>query len=204
MMKRTSFGFTLVEMIAVMAVIIVALALVTPAVSTILVGNKLTQASDNLQSQLTLARETAIAQNRQVEVRFYQYVDPSSPGTSSTYNALQAFSVNGSVYTALEKVQALPTKIIIDSGTTLSSLWSSSTALNSSATGQTGVPGVRAYSYMAVRFRPDGSTNLPPTGGPWFLTLHDALKGDKMATPPPNFITLEIDPVSGELTVFRP
>ena len=60
------------------------------------------------------------------------------------------------------------------------------------------------YRYVALRFHPDGSTDLLPTAGPWFLTLHDEVQGDGLAQPPANFSTIEMDPVNGSLKFFRP
>jgi hypothetical protein len=73
------------------------------------------------------------------------------------------------------------------------------------------VPGVdplpragASYRYVALRFQPDGSTDLLPTGGSWFLTVHDEIAGDALAQPPADFSTIEIDPLNGSLKFFRP
>jgi hypothetical protein len=58
-----------------------------------------------------------------------------------------------------------------------------------------------------MHFTASGATDLLPTGGPsgsWFLTLHAETKGDGLSIPPPNFVTIQVDPVSGTLEFFRP
>jgi hypothetical protein len=59
------------------------------------------------------------------------------------------------------------------------------------------------YQYCSFRFLPDGSTNLLPTKS-WYITVH--LLTDKVNSelPPPNFFTLQIDPVSGTTKSYRP
>ena len=204
MIKRSSTGFTLVEMLVVMAVIVILIAAVVPAATGILRGNKVTQAIEAVESQFNLARQAAVAANRTVEIRLYQYIDPSQNGSAATFNALQAFTLNGSTLTPTENVQKLPSTVIMDSGATLSSLLNP-TAQRPLVQGKLPLPDIgKNYTYIAFRFRPDGSTDLLPTTGPWFLTLHESLRGDKLTAPPSQFATVEIDPVSGELRLYRP
>lgn len=65
------------------------------------------------------------------------------------------------------------------------------------------------YDYVYFRFLPDGSTNLPlqsksDPNGAWCVTLQNINDPAKPNTPPPNFFTLQIDPVSGTIKQFRP
>jgi uncharacterized protein (TIGR02596 family) len=199
-------GFTLIEMLVVMAIIGIILALTLPATTTILRGNRMTQATQIVVDRLALARQTAITRNHAVEVRFYQFADPEVPGAASSFRALQALEVvKANVVLPLEKLQPLPTAIIIDSAQSLSSLLDKNKRTKVTATAASPpLPRVGTnYSYIALRFRPDGSTDLLPTAD-WFLTLHSETNGDGLATPPANFVTVDIDPVSGTLKFFRP
>ena len=218
-------------MLAVMAIISVLIALVVPAASTMVRGSQLSQAVELMDSQLDLARQTALSRNHSVEVRFYQYADPSvqgeqqgSPATGK-YRALQLFDVSPSgTPLVLNKVQRLPLSVIIDSGSQLSSLIgaTSNTAVapakNSGAALNVTIPtsGLQ-YNAVSFRFLPDGSTNLPSSlsgsaGGSgasaqsarWYLTLHNAVDGDARATPPSNFATLQLDPANGHIRTYRP
>jgi hypothetical protein len=62
------------------------------------------------------------------------------------------------------------------------------------------------YDYVFFRFLPDGSTNLPPVGTKWYITVHAEADLAKTAgdQPPPNFFTLMIEPVSGASKILRP
>ncbi len=80
----------------------------------------------------------------------------------------------------------------------------------------------RNYEYVPMRFLPDGSTNLPPlgaagvstgsnpsAGGLWYLTVHTIADWDKLkkagnTTPPPNYFTWQIDPITGATKTYRP
>jgi hypothetical protein len=61
----------------------------------------------------------------------------------------------------------------------------------------------RQYLYVAFRFQPDGSTNLAPKTN-WYVTLRQLKDKVTGRIPPPNFFTLQVDPVSGTTRPFRP
>jgi uncharacterized protein (TIGR02596 family) len=224
-----SRGFSLVELLVVMAIIAIIARFTVPAVSTMLRGARLTQASEMLTDQLSLARQLALSENRPVEVRFFRYGDPEVPGenvnVSSTgqFRALQIYEIlDNGVVMPLDKVQMLPTSVIMNStsGTTtvaLSSLFLDQTMVTSAqvltdSTAPNLPRGVnKNYDYFVFRFLQDGSTSLSPStsqvsGGIWYVTIHDIndlpkIKGSAL---PPNYFTLQIDPLNGLLKSFRP
>ena len=228
-LSSPSQAFTLVEMLAVMTIVIILLAFIVPPAASILKGNELTQGSQNVSNQLGLARQQALTQNHPVEVRFYQYADPNvsseSVGNTATwkYRAIQSFVISErGVPTPLGKVERLPTTVIIDSGPTLSSLIGSAVTSGSgngtTTSGGTAGPVITTapqtysipaagtnYNAAAFRFYPDGSTNLSVGGvTAWFFTMHHFQYGDPLPTPPPNFVTVQIDSSNGNLREFRP
>ena len=206
------------ELLVVLAIISVMLGLVVPAANTMLRGSQMTQGSQMVNDQLELARQTALSTNRTVEVRFYQFADPQTPGettgspSTGKYRALQLFEIqeSGSAV-ALGKVQIVPPSIIIDSGATLSSIIGSGSASPAvptlSGTQTVPIPRVGTqYNSVAFRFLPDGSTNLSPTSGnQWFVTLHNLTDGDPVKpVPPPNYYTVQVDATNGHIKNFRP
>ena len=218
-------AFTLVEMLVVMGIILILLSLVVPAVTTLLKGNDLTQGGEDVANQLGVARQLSLTQNHPVEVRFYQYGDPSKSGESATnpnvgkFRALQTFSISeAGVATPIDRVHKLPNSVIIDSGSTLSTLIAkATTSSGTSGSGPTltsspqtlSLPDVgKTYNSVAFRYFPDGSTNLPLAAGTtvnsWFLTVHSFQYGDNPSTVPPNFLTIQIDASNGNTREFRP
>jgi uncharacterized protein (TIGR02596 family) len=225
-------AFSLLELIIVILIIGIVAAFVTPAIGTVLKGSQLTQAEQIVTDQLKLARQQAVTRNRSIQVRFIRYGDPEVPGEVKTdpktgaFRAIQLFEIfeNGAS-APLDKPQLLPQAIILDSGNGGTS-GSLSTLINPTA----GNPTIKAnktrsvttetggdpamprgidwnYDFLAFRFLPDGSTDLNPnSGSTWYVTGHnvnDVVTGSA-PTPPPNFFTIQVDPISGTLRIFRP
>lgn len=195
-----------------MAIVAIVATFVVPAAFTILNGSNLTQASQMIEDRIGLARQTALAHNDLVEVRFYQYADPAVAGeivgqpATGRYRAMQSFEqLSSGAFSPLGSVQQLPNAVILDAGPTLSTLLGSAQAKTwSTASPQPRIPRAGLnYNCCYFQFRSDGSTNLS-TSGTWFLTLHSLQAGDSMTSPPPNFFTVQIDPSNGHTRFFRP
>jgi uncharacterized protein (TIGR02596 family) len=214
-----------------MSIMILLAALVVPAFNTIQKGSQLTQAGQMTSDQLGMARQAALSKNHSVEVRIYQYSDPSVPGetagnaSAGKYRAIQFFEMvpgtttSGSsttTYTALTNAQPLPSTMIMDAGATLSNIIGNAQAAPAVPASTTGsalnlsIPRAgTAYNACLFHFLPDGSTDLPTTlpaasPGMWFLTMHDLNNGDNLTVPPKNFSTVQIDPYNGHIKAFRP
>lgn len=213
-------AFSLIELVIVISVIVVIAAFTIPAMNTVLKGSQLNQGSGLLVGQLNIARQQALSRNRQIEVRFYRYADPETPGEDSTrletgkFRAMQLFQITPQgVALPIDKVQTLPSSVIFSYSETegLSSLLDKPTALTPKKPGINDKAAPRLgrgidynYDYVSFKFMQDGSTDRNPTGR-WFVTvigLNDRLESP--TKPPPNFFTVQIDPVSGVTKTYRP
>ena len=207
-------AFSLIELVVVIAIIAIIATFTVPAATTILRGSALTQASQTLTDQISYARQRALSRNLAVEVRFYQYADPEAPGekvsdpTTGQYRAMQLFEVvESGVAVPLDKSQRLPISVVIEPNATFSTLISAASQIPAKrpVASDPELPrGVaKNYNYVSFRFQQDGSTNLAPATQ-WFVTIRNLTDKVTGSTPPPNFFTLQIDPVSGAVKGFRP
>lgn len=203
-MNRKKNGFSLTEILVCMAIIALMAVVAAPMTTTLLNANKLNQSLQIIDENLSIARQTAISHNRAVEIRFYNYSDPSTPSSASAYRAVQIFEVTQSdQLTPLNKVRFLPQSIVIDSTVSISSMLDP--AKVTTANGDVSLPRIGLdYKYASFRFNADGSTDLLPTAGPWTLTIHDEAKGSGTKSLTGNFATLEIDPLTGTIKYFHP
>jgi uncharacterized protein (TIGR02596 family) len=201
----------MLELLIVMSVILLLAALIGPPVGSLLRGSNLTRGGDMIIGQLAQARQYAVTKNRLVEVRFYQYCSPTTPGEAGLsadkgrFRAVQSFEIlEAGVATPLGKIQQLPDEVCINAGAALSSLIGGNTNASTGASLGMKIPQVgTAYNAVAFRFRPDGTINLDRTAK-WFLTAHGTQAADGAAKPPPNYITIQVDPANGSVTSYIP
>jgi uncharacterized protein (TIGR02596 family) len=199
-------AFSLIELLVVIAIIGVMSALVVPAMSSVLRGNEMNRAEQMVQQQLAAARQTAIARNRRVEVRFYKFDNPDDIGINQTFCALQSFLIDDTgAATPIGRLTKLPATVLMNETLASSTLLTLSDKTSWPATDpKITLPSVgTTYTAKAFQFRPDGSTSLSSASN-WFLTLHAATAGATASPLPPNFATIQIDPVSGSVRTYRP
>jgi uncharacterized protein (TIGR02596 family) len=216
-----SGGFSMIELLVVMGVIAVIMAMAVPAIQSMLSGNKLIQAADDLQSSLATMQQEAIKGNEAVEVRFYSYRDTNLPVTAPQFRAYQfvkkvtatlekdressgSSNRDGFRVLPLSKIERLPEGIIMFNDDEYSSLITSPKMIRE--TRNVRIPDSEDGEYYAFHFRPDGSTTLPKTGSDqWFVSLVN--EADVLANAgglPPNFVTLQVDAHNGTVREFQP
>lgn len=200
-------GFSLVELLIVMAIILILAVLTIPAFSSFGRANALSASGQSLVDALNLARQTALTRSRSVQVRFYKLPEEVGGSESpSDYRAFQLFLVDGYSTNSLTRVRYLDKPIVISPVAKATSLWD-----DASCPERTPVAGDTTlseaglnYRFRQFSFRADGSTDLPLDRS-WFLTLSAKTDGAKETGGlPANFITIQIDPQSGRTKTFQP
>ncbi|RYD37029.1 MAG: Verru_Chthon cassette protein D [Verrucomicrobiaceae bacterium] len=218
-------GFTLVEVLVVLAIISIIMFLSVPNMGEIIKGSKLTQAGDQLRNDLAQAQMAAIKQNLTVEVRFYQYKQPEMDAAvaASSYSAYQMFTLIPDstkpsdpkaerILAPFGRIKKLPSGIVIPSSET----WSTLVSNNTIATGEQQVLGLiptekqTAATYRSFQLNPDGTTNLGTTGATqWYVTLVnlsdlERAGGAVESIAPNNYICIQLDPYNGGTRWFQP
>jgi uncharacterized protein (TIGR02596 family) len=190
-------AFSLVELLVVMAIMVLVLTLLTPAFNSVLRGGAITRSGQSVSDQLALARQTAIARNQIVTVRFLK-MPGDGVETEPRYRGMQAVAQqdDGSLKPLSRVVKLDPNNEISDTAEL------STIIAKPSVSGSTDVAG-KSVPYAGFRFRPDGSTDLDLTSSDgWYLTIKDT---QPSADPiPTNFFTIRMDPFTGQTRVFRP
>lgn len=206
--RDSRHAFSLVEILVVIGIVAAISAATLPAFNQIIFGSNLIVSGELLRDNLTLARQTALTRNRPVEVRFYklQANDASSP----EYQALQLFiKTNSATYEALTKVIYFRKSIILSTDTALSSLFDTNKLNTATGEGNAAdfkLPGIGTnYQYLSFNFKPDGGTNLSQVKPQdCYVTLVAKTSATTAGKVPSNFVTVQIDPVVGKISVLRP
>ena len=204
----SSAAFSLAELLVVIAIIVLLASMLGPMLNSALRGTNLTQGADKVLGVLSLARQTAMTRNQTVEVRFYAYTDPETPGDTGQGHALQPFVIDDSGNaTPIIKPALLPNMIVITTNSTLSSLLSSNT-MHSTNTYK--IPRVSTnYTYFSFRYYRSGLTSLvgqtTPAGDQnWCLSVINLNDASSNNTLPKNYTTFTVDPYNGEIKPYRP
>jgi uncharacterized protein (TIGR02596 family) len=208
---RTTGAFTLVELLVVLTIMAIIVGISAPAISSVLRSYNLNGASQALIGQLNFARQTAVARNQAVEVRFYKLTDPTST-SNQVYRGVQAFQLgvptSGTtpVYTPITKPYLFPAGIIISSdATTASTIFNAATfGITGPSTDATQPPPYNAATYYSFRFRGTGQTDLTPATTSPVLTVYPENSKIVANGLPADFLTLQIDVINGTVRYYQP
>ena len=187
-------GFSLVELLVVMAVIAILATLLTPAFGSMLEGLRLTSGAGSLTSALRSARQTAISQASRVEFRLFR-TDRDSDPSSTGYIAYGVYRIGkDGIGVATQRAEFLPTEVAVANSPALSPVFSAQNGNNEN------VPRF-GTDYAKITFRSDGSADLPVDDSA--LTIVPARhQGD--GSLPKNYIILKVTPLTGQVSTFQP
>lgn len=187
-------GFSLVELLVVVAVIALLMSLSGVALNSLGGSASLAPAGQLLEAGIALAAQQASARNEPVQLRIYKDLDPPRVATVSL--------ADPSAPVFLGKVLSLPDAVVFEGGSTYSNLLGAGVA---NGTESNSAPGaVRGAAWRGFTIQPDGRTDLALASAPWSLTLKARNAPSAGTLPAANFVTLVIDPVTSAVRMFQP
>jgi len=209
---------------AVLGIMAIFVSITLSATSSLLRSYNLKLTAQSVVGQLNFARQSALANNQSVEVRFYNITDPVNP-SQTVYRGMQCFLVDNSTGAAsltsnsLSKPYFFPSGMIISSNVTVSTLFNTSSGaagsgIFSSSSFDSNHPlpppygSASAYgspAYLYFRFRPTGQTSLNATAttSPYFTIYPENSKIVANGLPA-DYITIVIDAIDGTDRIYQP
>jgi len=220
-------GFTLVELLVVLAIMAILAAATVPALQSLLQNMGVAQGGQALVEQINLARQISSSKNCTVEVRLIQLAQVKTPSATG-YNAIQLWSwpdptTPATPAVALSRMVILPQSVVIsqyNSSTYYSPLLSG--AATNSTSAAMPVPGGSTANYVVFHLSPSGLVELMnganlnsvnPTLATSMtslcLTVVPARYGNTSAYPgasggPRNYVLVQLNPNTGTTVVMRP
>lgn len=205
--RGSQCAFTLVELIVVLSIILILAALIIPTLGPMMQSYNLNRGETMMNDEFTTARQAALTRNSDVEVRFDKIGTASAPADLQ-FRAFHA--ILSSTSAPLDKISYLPGSIVISPNVLNSTLLDYTNSNRSGLlTGQETLPGSSPpVAYISFLFRATGGTGLTPVTPPvgiWDVTLLQENASVVPATGlPNNYVTVQIDPVEGQVRVYRP
>ena len=185
-------GFSLVELLIVMGILMLLVAVTIPSLSGLKRSSDMQVAATRAIEQFQLGRQIAKVKNRSVEMRIYT-ADKTALGAPS----IQLFSVkDDGTLEAAERRVVLPNSVAFSESATFSDFLNKySTKTNDSKYGD----------FYSFRFRGGGQPALSVTNTPPALTIMSREDVERNSgSLPPNYVTIQLEPQTGRPRVYRP
>lgn len=202
-------AFSLIELLTVMALVSLLTMAALPALR-IMDGVNISGAAGMAETEISLARQTAMSRNLPVEFRIYKYDDGSGEGWRVLAAVIPASLSGAENDEWISPGRVLPGHIVIEDTQNFSTILSKATSSSGSKTAPwTGQESsnapklVRNKNYVGFLFQANGSTDLP-SDQPWCLTLKNPRSLPSQDKPSDNFVSLVIDSTTGRTVSYQP
>lgn len=202
--RHLETGFSLIELLLVVAIVGILSVLAIGGFNQTVRGTKITSTAQGVADALGLARNSALARNTPVQIRFYKFptFDAATNSAPDTFRGLQIFACESRTTNAITRPFLFPNPVIASKDATKSSILQ-----QTEFSGTGAVSGYSNYKYVTLTFGSDGmirtgSSQLTTTNE-FFITLQAVLDTDN-STWPKNYATVSVNPVTGNTKIFQP
>lgn len=194
-------GFTLVEMLVVVALLSMLVTMAAMSVPAALGSQRLSGAARQLSADLNQASLLARKEDKLVELRFYELLPTSRQGTLG-YRAYQfglvtGWTTDGKPQVTLSgELQRLPDDVLLMPDARYNTLQGQTVRTDGIAGGEQNV------SYVSYFLHVNGSTTLQPADKPAVLTLVRETPKGVPSSLPDDFRSIVIDPGTHQTRVY--
>lgn len=193
-LRRAMDGaFTLIEMLAVIAIMTILLAVIVP-MGLGKGSSVLTSEGHNIGDQIAMARQIAMTRNKDMEIRFYEYPAGAVPEQAKWAVQLWMIDAEKGEVAPIGRRMALSDEVVI-----LKDDPTYSPIFPALPTGSD--PSPAKGNWYALRFRPNGRIATPLDNRNNFLTLRLRRDAGKTTF---NFYTLQFNRLTGIVSSYRP
>jgi len=185
-------GFTLIEVMMVLAVLAMMVGLVIPTFNSMLQGQALSRQGEILNDQMNMARQLATTRNRTIELRL---VSRTNEGETRWATQIFESGQGASAARPISRLERFADGIVVNPSADLSPMLGAldGGSADFSAFGQS--------EYLALRFLPNGRLEKNFATKKDYLTLQG--RRDDLRNPI-NYFTIQVNPVTGRIGIYRP
>jgi uncharacterized protein (TIGR02596 family) len=190
-------GFTIVELLVVMSILVVLLSLVVTPVKSILDRHHLTGAGSQVSALVERARIHATTTQRVTSLRFYP--DTTTKAIGHGFRNIGVYEITPNTTGTGLNAKPITRNFKFNEPVIVSSSRSSAFQNATIISGTGTLQRVAAVPYREIYFYPDGSTSLTASSpNPYFTVV--SLRDEENLTNP---FVISLDPVTSRVTIFR-